>query len=482
MNEDYLNFLENPQIQCLQLLNIGLLNGNGLAIAKNNIQQSLGISYYKLSQTIVKLNDDLSLISGNDTFYVSGDGDTVTFFQISSKIEKKLRALYATTSDYFLMFEYLYLNERAETRQEFMSRTFMSISHFFTLRNKVIRITQDHFHMTEHSAEGLKRQVVFNVFYYFFNGIRFPFINLETVTLLIQKLQEVYQFQLRPTQLEQLRYFCAIQISRGNNSHSISYVPLHITTSVEAINITKNFYNEIISSEDDLSNEAAFTHDFLHVTGMISFDFNILTPKVRKKIQQLTDIQITILREKLNFFDKNFNFSNVTTSLNQINLHLEFPFFISSTFSDPDKVRFFKETYPQLHETVMILINQTIKRTFPSAKLQTITQLYYTVIFSIMLNLPLNAYSEAIYVTVDFSQGDLYTNYITQAIKQLGLSNLVVEQQLSSHTDLYLSDIFVNNMVPEQVTWENPPKPIDWQDLGDSLIAIQNKKYGAHFK
>lgn len=83
---------------------------------------------------------------------------------------------------------------------------------------------------------------------------------------------------------------------------------------------------------------------------------------------------------------------------------------------------------------------------------------------------------DKVHICVDFSQGSLYNNYITNTLKGFANANIVIESNLTRATDIYLSDFYSTAVKKAQIIWRNPPSPDDWGALGDTIIHYKQEK------
>ncbi|WP_175265186.1 hypothetical protein [Lacticaseibacillus nasuensis] len=52
----------------------------------------------------------------------------------------------------------------------------------------------------------------------------------------------------------------------------------------------------------------------------------------------------------------------------------------------------------------------------------------------------------------------------------------MVEDNVSTETDIYISDYHSDLVDAPQVIWQNPPTPTDWSDLADMILTTKHDK------
>jgi hypothetical protein len=93
--------------------------------------------------------------------------------------------------------------------------------------------------------------------------------------------------------------------------------------------------------------------------------------------------------------------------------------------------------------------------------------------FALINAIPTAALVDKVYVCVDFSQGDLYTDYIVSTLQAFNNAHIVIEENISDHTNIYLSDFYSSFITQPQIIWQDPPTPTDWGQLADTIIACK---------
>ena len=93
---------------------------------------------------------------------------------------------------------------------------------------------------------------------------------------------------------------------------------------------------------------------------------------------------------------------------------------------------------------------------------------FYTGLWTWLVEVP-------VYVCVDFSLGELYTNFIQNQIKGFKNLSIILENRLTSKTDIFVSDSVIESLSITQIIWKRPPTPLDWEMFGDAIVDVKNK-------
>ncbi|MFT8668543.1 MAG: hypothetical protein ABF778_02205 [Liquorilactobacillus hordei] len=84
---------------------------------------------------------------------------------------------------------------------------------------------------------------------------------------------------------------------------------------------------------------------------------------------------------------------------------------------------------------------------------------------------------DRVILCIDFSGGPYVNSYILSLFKSYVNINVDVSNVLTSETDLYLSDQYIEYQLINQVIWLKPPTPLDWAELGEKIVEIKQRKY-----
>ncbi|MDB7088864.1 hypothetical protein PM729_14390, partial [Enterococcus mundtii] len=173
---------------------------------------------------------------------------------------------------------------------------------------------------------------------------------------------------------------------------------------------------------------------------------------------------------KINEHKNRISFENKLIALNRY--HQIFDFTLSS-FASSNQRDYFLESYPKLSKAVTRALT-IYKEQLHFSDETIVNQLFFEYVFLLINHF---AFIEIpVYVCVDFSLGNLYTNFIQNQIQGFKNLNIIVENRLTSKTDIFVSDSVIENLSITQIIWKRPPTPNDWEVFGDAIIDVKRQR------
>ncbi|MDR2833906.1 MAG: helix-turn-helix domain-containing protein [Streptococcaceae bacterium] len=98
-------------------------------------------------------------------------------------------------------------------------------------------------------------------------------------------------------------------------------------------------------------------------------------------------------------------------------------------------------------------------------------------VFLLINRIPIDKLSPRLKLSIDFSYGQGYNNYILKNIQSLTNLNLDIRIGKSElPTDVYLSNSPDKNNDGVQIIWSSPPSAYDWEFLGNTLIQVRKSR------
>lgn len=194
------------------------------------------------------------------------------------------------------------------------------------------------------------------------------------------------------------------------------------------------------------------------------------------EVNAISDMQIKILGEI--FQQKRSTLRSAGEQLLKVNAKIFSPFYFGTTFVDPVKKPFFMKTYPELSAVTQKMIEALSQGQHLNLDRDLLTQAYYAYILFLLTNFSQNDLIAPIEITVDFSNGPLYTKYITDLLKQFDKLNIKISSQLTKKTNIFLSDQPVKQGTYKQLIWRTPPVTSDLEALGSMIVKERSNLYG----
>lgn len=459
-----------------------LTSSVGKSLATEDIYSEIDLSQYRLEQVINELNQDLSLIEPSRQSFVDfSDKAMLQITNLNSALLQKVGLHYIKNSTTFLVLQYMFFFDKQMTKTEYRDQYHLGKTTFYKAEAKIRALLNENDFYAEAKAnkdfEYKVRLQLFQLYYQIYNGLENPFPEIdEVINDLTKHLKKELCVELKPTQLTKFSIFSRVWLLRMNNTNLIS-------TSLLAKGVTypkTKELNELM--EQDLkaklpTPEIEYFYAFLLSEG-------ILPGAAEKLSDDVTSLSISLTNYFMETFDSNIILldNNDVAVLQMIeneilNLNLQFFTFYNepSTFISLDQAKFFEQTYPLFDLVINKFIDHLKKEQKLKLSQNDVINLYFSYMFIMITAIPQKAVRNKVYICVDFSQGVLYSNYIKQTLKSFQNAHIVINDEVSPATDIYLSD-FPNGFIDaEQIIWQNPPTPNDWSLLGDEIIRFKHE-------
>ncbi|ALS02839.1 hypothetical protein ATZ33_16085 [Enterococcus silesiacus] len=471
LNKEYqyrlaiLNYLE---IQPLQNASFKQLS-NELMLSTYVIKKEVGqlledFDFYQIS--------DLKIVIENKTvyFYTTGQDSLLT-----------LQWYYLKESKLFLLLDALFKEEHFSF-EDFSTHHYLSLSATYLLKSELDELL-DLYDISINSnlefsgVETAIRIFLFDVYFFSFNSLEFPF-STEILNLsenLLKKIGLLHSMNFPDSQKIKLKFFLAIIFQRLYGGHTISTEePTEEEASLRITSVKEWFTVYTNLTSEEISREVTFIYSFLIAEQMIA----IYEPKVvRSHIKnfcpdafRLTAHFIKELKKEFDVTEESSYYSSLRDGLLQVHYrYLRFTH-INASYSFESDFVFFKENYPDF----FLFIDSFMKK----RKLHTdsASTLQYDYLFLLIQHMPTTIISTPVYVCVDFLYGKAYNEFIIENIQSFKFLNIVIENTISEKTDLYLSDIKLNNLPCAFIIWKKPPLASDWEHFGNIVVEMKERK------
>lgn len=475
----YVYFLDEEKYLTVQLFEFLARKERGYA-SIDMLKEKLGLSQYQLNKladnalTVAQQFDEVELQ------YNKGNGMLAN--GVTTQVLKRIISLMAQKSLRLKIFLHDHLNYGGKSTDKFIKEIGISRATFFRSKSALNKTLDSQLPNNIKNDEVRLRFYIFDVLYYFSYtdfiesmGIKAAVTNLLRSTILIWKLS------LSNTQRKQLLYFISIVHLRTLAGHDL-------TDSDEDNIVAANndprvlAFAEVISRQGHLSPKQAQRISRYFMTFLTTNDFleeeDFLQLKNLSEIKQLTQNQCVLLEKELQINTAEPEYESFVSSLFKINAKTLSPSFFNNSFIDPKQIFFFQESYPQADQIALNFVELCTNNSEILFDQEELTQLYYSYLFNILNEIPINVFRDKVKIAIDFSQGAVYTKYIHNQVNQFASLNIIISDSLSNDCDIYLSNIYDPLIKKKQVIWENPPLAEDWALLGDTIVEVKQKKYG----
>lgn len=484
--KDFLEVDDSMKLEIAEMLNSRREEYTSVEL----LVELLGISKFKVTKYIQELSEDMA-----DEYEIleirSFSQGELNDLYISATTIRRLRLMYIQKSKIFLLFNEM-LYGRVSLGQ-FSNKYYVSRSKTNVLRNQLTKLLKNYSITIKDGMfignEEQLRKVAFEVYYFYFNGTQVPFSEkvIELKNKLKKELEKLIDLDLVLTKKIKVDLFLSIlsiRISRKNFLIDQPSILLDDSLSEKYDSKKKEFSEILLSiSGGELRKEALNELDsiflFLVSEECLSLKNKFIVKKTNDEIKKMSDQLVKETFSEIIFNDTVTNEKKIklkkklTHSFIMIHFQRYYSFHAVLTFNTDQQIAYFKEAYPQFHKLVskFLKMNELKKRIHLDVSDE--AGLYYDYMFALISCIPLSLLNNKIYICVDFSRGDNYTEYISENIRAFKHLNVVIQQKIDNDTQLFVSDFMIVNNRLEQIIWKNPPTDDDWAVLGDAIVSAK---------
>lgn len=480
--EELLEEKELYKISILQLIEIEKNN----FILYSRVREITGLSKFKFNLYFGELVEEIQMVTGSKQITLMDDGE-IHCRKLNLEVVKEMRLYYFKSAPKFSILTDLLVNEQSV--EDFSENNHLSSSNVYVKRRELKKFLKKNGIKIKKNRllgdEQTIRTKLFCVYFEIFNGILFPFPSTveKSVNQLIRYAEHWLNLKLTHTEYVKLQLFLGITTVRYQNKHPIDID--YLTDYDTDQNILNIFETINFPKHDQLLKEIGAFILYLYLCLPDSFNGqNELVKKVdtdrfskidgeSKKIVKA--IFETLLLPNLGEAQAAEVNEVLLKKIIRTNRRYTIFNFHPFVFRSKKQINFFTETYPEIAQKIREIIEDRLPYlSFDESINQ--AQLFYDYLFLLFDSCEIRMLEEPVYVCVDFSLGQQYSNYIASQIRGFKNFNITLEDRFSSRTDLFLSDCLINKIGIEQIIWKNPPSSDDWEDFGNKIIHIKRKK------
>lgn len=447
-------------------------------ITISKVVEVTGQSKFKIVKFIQALNYDLHQFRENCKIVIQEDG--LLTENIDSTVIKLLQIEYFRTSQTFPLL--MYLIEEKGTIEKYAEDHFLSLSKAYVTRRQLIaflkplgiKVRRGRLVGDEFSIRNILSTLIFEAL----NGYCSPFT--DKMTTFVKKVNEFltyfYNLRLAPTQMNKLDVLIGISLTRCINSSPIRYSFFKETEQVfsSVEKGIRQIANQIHVALDPLMDELSYISMFLFTEGFLDaafadkFDFNYF--------QQLDSASNKLSATILQQVEHRYNTTLAVEihemyaqRLKQANRKRAIYSFETSSFSTNKQIQSVNELYPIYAEIIWHVIEESSS----NLSKDSFSRCFYDYLFILIDVIPPESIENPIYVCVDFSQGVDYSNFIIKQIEGFKDLDLVIENRITAHTNILISNCVWERFSGVQIVWKNPPTPNDWEFFGNAVIRTK---------
>lgn len=432
-----------------------------------------GLSKFKVKKYLGELNSDLETIQLVDTIQLL-DNNEIVVQVLTTMTVKKIRLMYLQRSGIYLLLQNaLSAGIGIET---FAKKHFLSKSYVYSLNKQLAKILKEY--KIEYRNNQLRgdeiviRDFLYTVYYDFYNGLGQPFTPAleQSVDKLKQQLMRHYPLKLSLIKTVKLQLFLGVLIQRVQDGHPLNlthFVQEDVNNHQFSISIGLGMRQDAVVDKC----ERAYLLTFLYAENMTKTYLGQLKLQWFEEIEINTRLICETIMTELTLPSTIEN--KLYEQLLMTNLRFVLFYAEVSTFTSDRQITFFEESYPTGSAVVVNHLNEFMAQVGIDTRLR--LSLFYNYLFAIIESVPYQMLNPVIYICIDFSSGAAYTHYIEKQVMGFKNLNIVVEENITQRTQLYVSDFAQEMLKINQIIWKNPPSTDDWGDFGDLIVKIKKE-------
>lgn len=432
----------------------------------------VGISRFRCLKYIEELNELLYPVDKDAKIKVEPSGEIYSR-HLNFLTVKKIRAHYLVKSE---VFQLLNTSLNLElSLNEFSEKRFLSRTQAYDKRKKLSRLLSEYKLKYKKGKvignELFIRNFVYSLYLNYFYGLYNPFSKEITheATNLLNSMMSYLELSLTFTQKNKLMIFISIVLTRTKHNHfcSLKEFDYQLQVKKKAFEVYQNFF-----VADDRSKQLEWQY---FLTYLVSE--RIIVNPFKVEHSNMKEKTTCFLTNFIALDDHNYlhYFTELTKELKRLNIKYRILPLTTDFFTIYRHTEFLEENYPSLVKPVEDLNDLW---TDVSAPYLDKNRVFDDAFFSVLEIIPLDKIDDKVYVCVDFTQGIAYSNFIINQIEGFKNQNIVVQRKLEFNTDIFISDYASPKLSMDQIIWKTPPNADDWEDFGNHVIAVKQRKRG----
>ncbi len=442
-------------------------------VSIKRIEKQMNLTYFKTTKLIHELMADFKEMGLDDFFYIEKDSGMYRYKKNGLDSLNRLLWMYGRRS---LMFNYLdfFLKTVNLTLEKFSETFYISVSTAFKIKNEVEKCLNN-YELSLKNEQGMQeaqfRFILSQVYYIFFKEYEEPFPH--TLFIEAEKMLEELESTLvlpknggmKRTQVIYYLVFSLFRIKQKKYSTTANLYLLEDQKIVDTIMIRCPQVSKWLATANELETFV----NYLRTTGWLSGETSM-----ERNYESLLTKLFTILEERgkmsLDDVKKRLRpkltllFTKYATHKNQI---------IDSHFFSSLKI--FQENYGMFLEMVHSFIEEKECREL-LGELKGNKKFLMELLFILINKIPYQLLEKKVLVSVDFSIGCEYNEFIARTIENLPFANVVVDFSYSDHTDIYLSDVLTKEIDSRYLIWNSPPTAKDWEIFGNLVSSVKESE------
>lgn len=446
------------------------------SVSVQEIQDEFELTYFKATSMMNGLIRDFEQLEMDAYFYIEKSNGTYVYKKSGLDSINRLIWMYGRRSLKFNLLHYLLKNPDSSI-EKFSEDIFISLTKGYKVKNELAIFLKnyqiEHLFPKTRDEEFKIRLVLAQLYYYIFKDYELPFVENDIVIaegIMEQlKLSQYCQFENHWNQVF-LKYYLIISIERSSKGYS-GYDGIisdsQALSQFQEIDIFRYLKNEKLRMA-----EKKYLYRFLVAQNWLKG-----SREVSKLPSQLTAEILVIFKESYQTQNQKTDFLSQTLEAELIQIIYRYHSFgnllIDGFFYTSLKA--FKESYYELYLGTNGFIAQLQKRKIVNNIVGHKT-FFMEILMLVLKHFNLDDFIPGIVVTVNFSIGEHYNEFIKTTLRSLPLANMEITENYSERTDIYLSDVLSREINSKYIIWNSPPTPADWEVFGNLVARVKGEK------
>lgn len=453
-------------------------------ISKREIGQTNHFTNYQLHKYYDLINTDLRAVAGEANPHLEEvEGLSWQAYDLNNYVLQRIAVLYLHRSQLYTALVYRFFYENLYTKREYIDANYMSTSVFYRSLDRLDKaLSTNHFILPTSVSDNPEypvRLTLFQLYYSMYNTGEEPFPELNEMTDQIMTLvQENTPSELKQTELTKLSVFARIwQLRMCNKNLLKSDLFPKIKPNASNQKLFKQLTDLLAPQVKLTQPEFNYFYTFLISQGYYGDTQLAETAGQFPNVIEMSNhfMQIILSQDEV-ANTKLVNGDLLWRQLLSIHLRLAAFYVEPSTFVDASQINFFAELFPAFNQVVNEMVH-SLKQDYKIELTDNLRiNLYFGYMFALINSIPPSLKNVPVHVCVDFSQGDLYTDYVIDSLNTFNHAHIIIDKDLSDTTDIYISDLYSTKIKLPQIVWPNPPQAKDWSKMADVILKVQHEK------
>lgn len=445
---------------------------NHQVLTDSMVCSKLDISRYKLGQYINGIN----LVLEDNELSINREG-ILEYSPILTTTLEILKNIYIQRSQKFKLVQYIV--NGGDNINFFAKKEYMSLPQAYRKRAELAIFLKDELGIKLRGMDFIGdselkiRNSLFDLYYFYFSGFELPFSQKILVKCLEIKniVLSTCANRIPKTQEKRLRLFICIQLTRVLAKRKISKQDTDLIHNIVSIKNLEHYSSKKLSEIGLSQNEQVV----LLVNIQLSIQKNDISIVETSPINELIFNFKQVLKRYIspNIYEENnlleesaLLFANWLIFSNK-----------ATSFVEEAQIGYFSEMYPTFHAISFQFVDENC-RILLGSEIDNgqLAKYYYDIIFSLIQKISLDDVEPVINIFVDFSHGNSYNMFIKRNIENYKDLNVCLQDFYDSTTDLYLTDVYLQNIRTQKIIWRDPPTVNDWANFGDQVLTIKERK------